>query len=57
MISGVTAEVSWVFKTAPATLTPTIAVPPRFGVACAMRDGFNEMRYIVFGPSAPEQHP
>src|SRR5262245_10960501 len=36
MISGVTAEVSWVFSVAPATLTPTIAVPPRLGVACAI---------------------
>src|ERR1700733_1685330 len=32
MISGVTADVSCVFKVAKATLTPTIAVPPRLGV-------------------------
>src|SRR5471032_208659 len=35
MISGVTFEVSCVLRVAPATLTPTIAVPPRLGVACA----------------------
>jgi hypothetical protein len=35
MISAVTVEVNCVLSVAPATLTPTTAVPPRLGVACA----------------------
>src|ERR1700760_2534365 len=55
MISGVTAEVSWVLRTAPATLTPTIAVPPRLGCACALA-GCGSTLPRASGPPAATPH-